>query len=158
MHQALLRNQIAGSSFVSSLRSLPCSYSFHSGDTDLLFEQEGSILSQNYPNSYPPSHSFKWVISTDPGPHGSLSVIFQDFSVGVKTESSVDSCEGDYLEIRRGTGPLAPYLVKLCGSQVPDVMTLSSGSLFITLHSTDNKTSHSARKFHLRYKADSTSN
>lgn len=65
-----------------------------------------------------------------------LTLIIENINVGF--EDPDGECRGDYLEVRKGKGQLAPYLTKVCGKKLRRVLAVFHDSLFIKLHSTNS--------------------
>ncbi|XP_047128449.1 bone morphogenetic protein 1 homolog isoform X1 [Hydra vulgaris] len=126
-----------------------------------IFATSGSFAS--YPNRYQQemNKDCVWIITTAIkfNSRSSLTVIFNDFSVGKPSHDQTGNCEDDYLEVREGKGFLSPFIVRYCGQRKPAPITTLAGSLYIRLHiSGKNLKSYSENiGFNVSFKTDTCS-
>lgn len=103
----------------------------------ILVGHTGNLTSPNFPKPYPKQQDFSWtILPADFNATQMLTLIFEKINIGSKEPDG--ECGGDYLEVRKGKGQLAPYLAKFCGNKAPRVLAVFHDSLFIKLHSTNS--------------------
>ena len=107
--------------------------SFSENGDSTIFSRSGSFKSPNHPGPYSVSRDRVWIITTEKHHKNSLTLIFQNFSVGTNDRTGI--CKNDYLDIRNGKGFLSPYLIQFCGNVTPDPITVLSESIYVRLHS-----------------------
>lgn len=119
-----------------------------------IFAKSGSFHSPNYPFPYTVSRDRIWIITIRHSNKTSLTLIFDDFSVGSSDGSG--TCKNDYLDIRNGKGFLSQYLIQLCGNKKPDPITVLGESIYIRLHSQlVTRNNYNIKKgFAVRFKTD----
>ena len=129
-----------------------CSFLLENGGT--IFARFGTFHSPNYPKPYSVSRDRVWIITNSQSNGSSLTLTFDDFSVGSNDGTGI--CKNDYLDIRNGKGFLSQYLTQLCGNKKPDPITVLGESIYIRLHSQllIQKSSEIKRGFSVRFKAD----
>ncbi|CAB3992407.1 Tolloid 1, partial [Paramuricea clavata] len=87
-----------------------------------IFAKSGSFHSPNYPLPYSVSRDRVWIITNGQSNGSSITLSFDDFSVGKNDGTGI--CKNDYLDIRNGKGFLSQYLTQLCGNEKPDPVTV----------------------------------
>ncbi len=119
-----------------------------------IFAKSGTFHSPNYPLPYSVSRDRVWIITNGQSHGSSLTLTFDDFSVGSNDGTGI--CKNDYLDIRNGKGFLSRYLGQLCGNEKPDPITVLSESIYIRLHSQllIHKTPEIKKGFSVRFKTD----
>lgn len=119
-----------------------------------IFAKSGSFNSPNYPLPYSVLRDRVWIITNGQSSNSSLTLSFDDFSVGSNDGTGI--CKNDYLDIRNGKGFLSRYLTQLCGNEKPDPITVLGGSMYVRLHSQllVQKTPEIKRGFSVRFKTD----
>ncbi|BFZ01255.1 hypothetical protein BsWGS_04294 [Bradybaena similaris] len=89
---------------------------------------DGIFHSPNYPGPYLGREDCSWLIVTVPG--HSIHLEFVMFNLETSNE-----CSYDYLAIYDGTNITAPQLGKFCGPTLPDPITSSSNSIYVSFFS-----------------------
>ena len=138
--------------FIQLFNAPFCSFRLENGGT--IFAQSGTFHSPNYPKPYSVSRDRVWIITNTQSNSSSLTLTFDDFSVGSNDGTGI--CKNDYLDIRNGKGFLSQYLTQLCGNEKPDPMTVLSESIYIRLHSEllIHKSPEIKKGFSVRFKTD----
>jgi hypothetical protein len=128
--------------------------SFLSENGGTIFSNSGSFHSPNYPLTYSVSRDRVWIITNQKSNRSSLTLTFDDFSVGSSDGTGI--CKNDYVDIRNGKGFLSQYLTQLCGNEKPDPVTVLSESVYIRLHSQlfTHKSPGVKKGFLVRFKTD----
>jgi cubilin len=116
-----------------------------SGCGGLLTQTKGSIISPNYPTSYPENSQCEWRISVNEG--SSLHIVFSDLDLETHA-----ICKYDYLEIFDGKDAIANSFGRFCSSEFhPMHIETSSNHVMIRMNTDE---SHSGRGFNIKYSAN----
>lgn len=87
----------------------------------------GTLMSPNFPYNYEFDHECSWFISVPRGYHVLLLFNPKDFLI----HSCKETCDCDFLEVRKGTSSKGKLLGKYCGNKVPSPIYTSGRSLWL---------------------------
>nr|XP_039268068.1 cubilin-like [Styela clava] len=104
-------------------------------------EDDGIIISPNYPNTYNDDQQCVWQIHIQE--NGKISITFTDFDIPTDV-----NCATDYLEVRDGPSESSPLVARYCGTTIPPMYTSSGRDLYIKFKADQ---SLSGRGFRLTY-------
>ncbi|XP_050407117.2 cubilin, partial [Patella vulgata] len=93
-----------------------------------LTEDQGIVISPNYPNAYTHNAQCVWTIRVTPGDTISLTFTNMDLE-------SQASCRYDFVEVRDGDEQTSPVIGKYCGTNIPSVLSSSSNVIWIMFKS-----------------------
>ncbi|XP_078582053.1 cubilin-like isoform X2 [Branchiostoma floridae x Branchiostoma japonicum] len=99
----------------------------------LFTEDEGIMISPNYPNAYPHNQECIWVIRVP------------DTEVVTLTFTNMDveahgNCIWDYVEVRDGGDETAPFVGRYCNQTIPAPFTSTTNQLFVKFRSDASQT------------------
>ncbi|XP_077992818.1 cubilin-like [Glandiceps talaboti] len=95
-------------------------------------EDQGEIVSPNYPNSYPSNQECVWYLVTE-DPALFIVLNFDEFHL--EDESTDGHCRNDFVEVHDGHTLDSPLIGTYCGSRVPDTIVSQSKALAIKFKS-----------------------
>ncbi|BFZ01256.1 hypothetical protein BsWGS_04295 [Bradybaena similaris] len=119
-YQCECENGFSLNSDMHTCKSKRCHHDIESND--------GIFHSPNYPGPYLGREDCSWLIVTVPG--HSIHLEFIMFNLETSNE-----CSNDYLAIYDGTNITAHQLGKFCGPTLPDPITSSSNSIYVSFFS-----------------------